>query len=300
MVFFLKFFPNFLKIKILCIGSPITDHLKYGLDNKKLLTKEFSDDFFEELKILANLEGAHIIAFKDIAEKDEKLFDDLLKNKMAKISNMPVAFNPINFDSLDDYLSQLSYSTRKDLRRKLKLRVNLRIEEVSGIPQNIEEIYQLYLNTYEKSDFKFEKLTIDFFKQVPELMPNHSKYILYFKDDKLLCFNLLIFKDDVLYDKYIGLCSKSASEYDLYYLSWLYNIEFCIKHGFKIYQSGQSSDQIKSKLGSQFFNTFIYFKHRNQFVHWLLNKFSFLNISIYLLSTSSRRRLLISSIDNSI
>ena len=61
-----KFFPNFLKIKILCIGSPITDHLKYGLDNKKLLNKKFSDDFFEELKILAGLEGAHIIAFKEI------------------------------------------------------------------------------------------------------------------------------------------------------------------------------------------------------------------------------------------
>ena len=73
---------------------------------------------------------------------------DLLKNKMAKISNMPVAFNPIKFSSLDDYLSQLSYSTRKDLRRKLKMRTNLRIEEVNGIPQNIEEIYQLYLNTF--------------------------------------------------------------------------------------------------------------------------------------------------------
>lgn len=263
-----QFAPKLLSLRLLCVGSPVTDSCKIGLSKDYPFDPEMIKALSYELEKIAQREKANVIAFKDVIEHDAQTLGIPLKTAgFSKIDNMPVATNLIQFKSLDDYLDSLSYATRKNLRRKLKSREQVRIEEYAGLPPNMAAIYQLYLNTYEKSELQFEKLTLDFFESIAGLMPNNCRFVLYYVDNQLIAFNLLLHRNGILLDKYIGMDHTTAKKYNIYFLSWLHNIEMCIRDGFHTYQSGQAAYETKIRLGAKLNQTYIFFKHRNRILN---------------------------------
>ncbi|MEO8419035.1 MAG: GNAT family N-acetyltransferase [Methylophilaceae bacterium] len=260
--------PGLLSLKLLCVGSPITDSAKLGITRDYHFDPDMVLALHEELERIADREDASVIAFKDILESDaEHLAQPLKQLGFSRIANMPVASNIINFGSLEEYLGTLSYATRKGLRRKLKMRQHVEIEEYDGMPPDLDAIYRLYLNCYEQSELQFEKLTPQFFESVAALMPQHCRYVLYRAEGQLIGFNLLLHRDGVLSDKYIGLDHALSKKYNLYFVSWAHNIEMCIRDGFHTYQSGQAAYETKTKLGAKLKQTYIFFHHRNRLIN---------------------------------
>ena len=197
-------FPKLMNLRLLCVGSAVTDSAQIGFNSS--LNAEIIQTLNEKLEEVARLEKASVIAFKDVKEADlVQLKSPLQDLGFSVVDNMPVAKNSINFNSLNDYLASVSYSTRKGLRRKMKNFSQLRIEEHDGKPPQLDEIVRLYLNCYEKSELKFEKLTYDFFENLSVLMANNCRFVLYYFDKKLIGFNCLLHGSGVLMDKYIGL-----------------------------------------------------------------------------------------------
>jgi hypothetical protein len=266
-----KVLPYLMTLRLLCVGSPVTDSAQIGFLKDSAFDAEIIARLYEKLEEVAQMEGASVLAFKDILTSDVgRLQTHLSNHGFSSIENMPVAKNAIHFENLDAYFASLSYSTRKGLRRKLRRYSQLRIEEYDGLPPHLEEIYQLYLNCYEKSKLKFEKLTLDFFKSLAELMPNQCRFVLYFMQDKLIGFNCLLHGNGVLMDKYIGLDYSISHQVNLYSLSWLHNIHICIRDGFHTLQSGQAAYKTKLSLGASLEQTHILFKHRNRYLNPLL------------------------------
>ena len=266
-----KWLPNLMTVRLLCVGSPVTDSAQIGFFKDLPLDAEMIKALIEKLDEVAEREGATVIAFKDVIAADTQQLQPLLAPQgYASVENMPVAKNLINFKDLDGYFATLSYSTRKNLRRKLKALNELRVEEHNGLPPHLEEIYQLYLNCYEKSELKFEKLTLAFFESLAGLMPNQCRFVLYYKGDKLIGFNCLLHGNGVLMDKYIGMDYEHSKQVNLYSLSWLYNIQMCIRDSYHTFQSGQAAYDTKLSLGASLEKTHILFKHRNRFVNPIL------------------------------
>jgi len=266
-----KWLPKLMTIRLLCVGSPVTDSAQIGFFKDAPLDAELIKVLTEKLDEVAEREGATVVAFKDLATQDSKQLQPLLAMQgYSSVENMPVAKNLIPFTDLDSYLATLSYRTRKSLRRKLRVFNQLRIEEHNGLPPHLEEIYQLYLNCYEKSELKFEKLTLEFFESLAGLMPNQCRFVLYFHEENLIGFNCLLHGNGVLMDKYIGLDYDKSLQLNLYSLSWLYNIQMCIRDGFHTFQSGQAAYETKLSLGASLEPTYISFKHRNKLLNPIL------------------------------
>lgn len=259
-------FPQLMNMRLLCVGSAVTDSAQIGFNSQ--LNIEIVQTLNQKLEEIAGLEKVSVIAFKDVTESDFAVLNEPLQNLgFSVVDNMPVAKNHINFNSLDDYLASVSYSTRKGLRRKMKNLSQLRIEEYNGMPPQLDNVVQLYLNCYEKSELKFEKLTRDFFERLANLMPNNCRFILYYLDKKLIGFNCLLHGNGVLMDKYIGLDYAKSLDVNLYSLSWLHNISMCIRDGFHTFQSGQAAYETKLSLGASLEQTYIVFKHRNRLIN---------------------------------
>jgi predicted N-acyltransferase len=260
--------PKLLTIRLLCVGSPVTDSAQIGYFKDQPLDPKMIQQLVEKLDVVAAREGASVIAFKDVLTDEASQLRPLLATHgYSSVDNMPVATNHINFKTLDEYICTLSASTRKDLRRKLKKLDQLRIEEYDGMPPHLEQIYQLYLNCYEKSELKFEKLTLGFFESVAGLMPKQCRFVLYYFKDKLIGFNCLLHGNGVLMDKYIGMDYVHSNEVNLYSLSWLYKIKMCIRDGFHTLQSGQAAYEQKLSFGAKLEQTHILFKHRNKLIN---------------------------------
>jgi hypothetical protein len=260
--------PFLMRVKILCVGSPITDACKMTMHPEYPYDPDILQVLNEQLQKIASKSGASVIAFKDVLAKDlQKYGAKLNQLGYSTVKNMPVAVNRIDFATLEDYYSGLSYATRKDLRRKIKKSAHIEIKEYQGMPPNIEEIHALYLETYDRSDLKFEKLTSTFFEFTAGLMPQNTRFVLYYSDKRLIAFNMLLHNEHTLMDKYIGMHQPLAADNNIYFLSWIYNIEMCLRDGLTRFQSGQASYEVKKKLGASLEDTYILFKHTNRLLN---------------------------------
>ena len=53
-------------------------------------------------------------------------------------------------------------------------------------------------------------------------------------------------------DKYIGLRYPLARELNLYFVSWVVNLELALQHGCATYVAGWTDPQVKAALGAKF------------------------------------------------
>jgi hypothetical protein len=185
----------------------------------------------------------------------------------------PCAFLEIEFSSVDQYLATLGKSTRKDLRRKMRRKEQVSILWTQQVSAHIEQIYSFYLKTIERSSTVFGILNKDFFGRVCNEVPG-AIYALYFHDQRLIGFNLLVERNGTLVDKYFGMENNIGREFNLYFLSWLENISFCIRRGLKRYHAGPGSEELKSRLGAEMIPSEILFTHRWPGIAWTLNLLS--------------------------
>ena len=149
-------------------------------------------------------------------------------------------------------MQALGKSTRKDVRRKLKKtqeKTGVRIESRDNLDGILDQVYNLYLNNYDRGDVSFEKLTPEYFAGLTGNMPGVPKYFIVWLHDKIVGFNLCFVKGDLCIDKYIGFDYAVAHEYNLYYVTWCHNIDWCIKHGVRYYQPGTCDYDPKIRLG---------------------------------------------------
>ena len=87
---------------------------------------------------------------------------------------------------------------------------------------------------------------------------------------ELSAFNLCFVYNDLLIDKFIGFDYDIARQYSLYFVSWCFNIEWCLKNSIRYYQVGQTDYESKLKLGGTLIPLYAYFKHKNLFFNLII------------------------------
>jgi len=100
-----------------------------------------------------------------------------------------------------------------------------------------------------------------FFEKICERVPG-AEYTLYFVQEELAAFNLLVVKQQGMVDKYFCMDYGIGRKYNLYVLSWLENIRTCMERKIPLYQAGMGAEKIKAHLGATLIPNFILFKHR--------------------------------------
>ena len=99
------------------------------------------------------------------------------------------------------------------------------------------------------------------FEKICEKVPG-AEYTLYFVQEELAAFNLLVVKQQGMVDKYFCMDYELGRKYNLYVLSWLENIRTCVERKIPLYHAGQGAEKTKAHLGATFIPSFILFKHR--------------------------------------
>jgi predicted N-acyltransferase len=168
---------------------------------------------------------------------------------------------PINFNSLEEFLARLSRAARKDLRRKMRASREVRVIRSRTISPFLDRIYTLYLETAARGPMAFGAHNRLFFEKICERIPG-AEYTLYFVQEELAAFNLLVVKQEAIVDKYFCMDRELGRKYNLYVLSWLENIRTCVERKIPLYYAGQGAEKTKAHLGATFIPSFILFKHR--------------------------------------
>ena len=261
--------PGLVTLPVVGLGSPLAERLHLGLDPD--LSEP--DRAAAVRTLLATLDAhaksrrAPIIAIKDLADADKPKADaELLAAGYTRVASLPVACLALPFKTVDEYLSSLSSSTRKDIRRKLKTAGEVRLEYRSDVRGLEDQIFALYEQTRVNSGLDygdFEQMSPNWFAEVTRGLGQKSLCLLVWRGEELIGFNLLFVEPGRIIDKFIGLKYPLARDLNLYTVTWMANVKLALQRGATRLQSGQTAYTLKVRLGSGLDKSWIYFRHRN-------------------------------------
>lgn len=262
--------PRAFTVRMACLGSPCTEDVALG----------FAPDLAPERReqalgcVLAAFEaaaaqaGCSLLAVKDAPADQAAVWTAAARAAGYQATpGMPCAELAVDFADLDAYLARLSSATRKDMRRKLKALSSLRVEVVGDLAGLENRMLELYRQTRARADLQFEDLTMAYFTGVLERMGERALCVLYWADQTLIGFNLLLQDETTLLDKFFCMETTRGPAFNLYFVSWFVNVRLCLERGLSCYRSGQAAYANKLRLGSRLVGAQMYFRHRQPMVN---------------------------------
>lgn len=254
-----RLWPGFMVWRTLFCGGMATEKSVIGVAADVASDPALWRAFDSALRAHARRQRARMIVLKDFAQADAEVqLQPLSALGYARSPALPMPVLHLPFSSLDAYLDSLSTGMRKDLRRKQKqteARGGVSLEVTSSLSGALaEQAHALYMQVHDRTDLHFETLTQRYFEGFGQHLPGRAVYFLYFagqgEDRRLIGFNLCTVLGDRLMDKYIGMDYELAHQYNLYFISFLHNVQWCIAQGLKAYVLNQGGYELKSRLGA--------------------------------------------------
>lgn len=269
--------PSLTEWRMLGVGSPYADRCHIAL--RPDLTEGQRDAALVALVRAVESEGesrnAALTVYKDLSGAELATLEGVLgRSRYNQIRSLPVA--TLDLDGVanrEGYIASLSSGTRKDIRRKLKTAGGVRVERRTDIEDLAEKIDALYEETRQNSSVDygdFEALPPDYFRSVSRCAGARAQFMLYWVGDELAAFNLLLLGRDTVIDKFLGMRYPLARENNLYVVSWIENVRFCLETGRRFLQSGQTAYNAKLRLGSRLTASSIIVRHRNPVINRLI------------------------------
>jgi hypothetical protein len=225
--------------------------------------------------IIKDLPGDAVLVGEDACAWSQRLTEACRALGFVTVEGQALAYVPINFASVEEFLARRSHVRRKNLRRKLRSASALRIEEVPTGSESFTDammtrLYQLYLNVYRQSEIHFDLLTENFFRALFLGAGNGGIVFLHYAADELIGFNLCFRTETMLIDKYVGFAYPQAQGHNLYTVSWFHNLAYALANDLRYYVAGWTDPGIKRELGAEFTFTKHLVYVRNPFLRALL------------------------------
>ena len=174
---------------------------------------------------------------------------------------LPTCMLELPTGSFDEYLSKMRYPYRRRISAGIRHCKNITFEITDDSPVNIHE---LYLNTYNKSDYKLERLEEGFFEKVD------GKRIIYYQDGRPVSFTLLKEVEDTLIFMLCGM-DYSVKTADLYYYMLSNIVKYAYDNNCKFVDFGQTSENTKLKFGAKLEKKYYVAFHSNKLINALFH-----------------------------
>lgn len=278
-----RFWARLLRYNTLFVGTtvsefcPIPSSLNNEAATNSLLQKAKQQ---YPLVIVKDLPKPSCLISDEDAKKNQAFLAALEQKGFLCVAGQALAFVPIDYSSIDDYMAKFSKVRRKDFRRKMRAMENLKVEVLtSNAPlfhddKTLSHFYALYKQVYNQSDIHFDLLSQEFFRHLLQ-EKNDSLRVFIYRDEQnaIIGYNICFIVKDMLVDKYIGFDYPAASKNNLYFISWFHNLEFARQEGLKYYIAGWTDPEIKAYLGANV----VYTQHavfiKNPLLRWILKRF---------------------------
>lgn len=185
--------------------------------------------------ISANEKG--MVLFLNLPEKTKDF-------KGASGKTLPTIVFQNRFIIWENYLSQLRHPYRRRLSQILKNGKGLTLERTDCKVYD-EEMYSQYLQVYEKSHEKLEKLGMDFFRHLPEAFKlTTCRY-----EGKLIGWNIACHWEKTFYFFLGGVDYKMNARFNTYFYLLTHLLKDGIESGATMIDLGQTAEIPKMRLG---------------------------------------------------
>ncbi|MDR0339489.1 MAG: peptidogalycan biosysnthesis protein [Desulfovibrio sp.] len=269
-----------LRVQACFAGTTVSEYapLPRGLEAEALLSAALREGEGAALTIIKDLPASSPLLSPEDNAFSAALSERALAGSFMEVDGQALAYVPVDFTNVEQCLDRLSAARRKDLRRKWKTRekVALKVlplgDDLFSSRAFLDELYGMYLEVFAQSHMHFDLLDREFFAALLQSgMP--GAVLCYYAESTLAGYNICLIHDGRLIDKYIGFRYPLARELNLYFISWLVNLEFALERGLHTYVAGWTDPEVKAALGARFTFTRHLVYVRNPLLRGLLRPF---------------------------
>lgn len=180
---------------------------------------------------------------------------------------LPRCVLSIKWSSFEEYMSALRSNYRRRYKSAFYRSKDLKFYVLKNNKLEFtEEMYKLYLDTYNRASYRLGKVSIDFFRQ------DHL-VILALKDESAVQgFAQLRKNGEEFIFEFVGFDRENSLKYDIYIRLLIEVIRYGIENGFKIIDFGQTTDDAKLKLGCKYEMLYVLLNHSNPIINFFLKR----------------------------
>ena len=258
-----RFYPRFLKLRALMVGCSAGEAHLAATETLpvNIIAETLSKGIVKQARSL----NAQLIVLKEFPSRYRKVLNCFVQCGFARAPSMPMTMLDIGYDSFDAYMEKaLKSSTRKKLRKNLDATAgvsDIRMSVTDDAASFVDEIYPLYLQVFERSRMRFEKLTKNFFRQLGQRMNDKVRFFAWRRGNMLVAFSLCMVQGDSLYAEYVGFDYPVALDLHLYHYVVRDMISWGISRGYKWFRSSGLSYDPKLHMRHRLDPIDLYVRH---------------------------------------
>ena len=274
--------PRFMFMKTMMVGCVAGEaHLDDGDNSTRAATAR---SLAEAIVGHARALGARLIVLKEFPDQYRDALSCFVGRGFTRIPSMPHTRLNIAYADFDDYMqSALNSATRSKLRKKFKAAESgapIELRVTNDVTSIIDEIYPLYLQVYERSKLRFEKLTKAYFCGLGTAMPDRVRFFVWRRHTKAVALGVCMVHGDTLFAEYLGLDYSVALELHLYHYVFRDLVRWAITNGCRWFQSTGLNYDPKLHLRHRLKPVDLYVRHTSPIVN------AFMRVALPLLEPS--------------
>ncbi|MGY4478170.1 GNAT family N-acetyltransferase [Bradyrhizobium sp. USDA 3364] len=244
-----RFVPGFLKMRTLMVGCFAGEGHLAGSDT--VPPAEIAEILCREIVNLARSCRAQLIVLKEFPARYRPVLDCFVRRGFARAPSMPMTALNIEHDDFEAYMrTALSRSARWQLRKKFKATdgETIVLTVTDDASDAVDEIHPLYLQVFERSKFRFEKLTTDYVRRLGGDMKDKVRFFIWRRGGQAVAFSLCMVEGDSLFWEYVGLDYAVALDLHLYYYTIRDMMSWAMANGYKWLRSTGLSYEPKFRM----------------------------------------------------
>jgi predicted N-acyltransferase len=219
---------------------------------------------------------ARLIVFKEFPARYRGVLACFIDAGYTRVPSYPMTRLDIDYPSFEAYMAgALSRKTRQDLRVKFRAAAAaapIELTVVRDIAPAIDDVYPLYLQVFERSKLRFDKLTRELLYALGRRMPDKVRYFIWRQQGRVIAFSLCMVEGDDIYAEYLGLDYTLALKLHLYHYAFRDVVTWAIANGYKNFRSSGLNYDPKFHLRSRLDPIDLYVRHTSPVVNMVLAK----------------------------
>jgi predicted N-acyltransferase len=266
-------YPRFLRVPVLFCGLPVSfgqSSLRFAPDGP---AERWPDDLAALMDELAHEMDAALLCIKEFREDEAAALSRLTDLGYLRLPSLPGNSLNVRWGSFQEYVASMRAGYRRQVRSDLRAasEEGLAVEWLTSLESERDRLYELYEQVMARAEHRLEKLTPAFFEQLERRLPGAIRGLLLRHGDETVAAAITLSTPRTLTFLLAGI--DYGASHDLHAYSNLVTeiVRYGIDSGVQKVEMGQTSDALKSRLGSVSTPRWLFLRARSRSLQRLIS-----------------------------
>ncbi|HZN91056.1 MAG TPA: GNAT family N-acetyltransferase [Myxococcales bacterium] len=261
--------PSFLRMPVIFCGLPVSFGGSCLRSAPGVAREPLVAAVAEALEGFARERSVGLLCFKELSDAHAAGLHALRGAGYFAAPSIPFCSMPIRWSSFGAYLSQMRTGYRRQLRASLGVRERsgLAVRKVEDFAPWCPAIFALYEQVMERAPYQLERLNLAFLQRLNEAFGAQAQALLVEREGKLLSAAILLSSPRVLTFLIAGIDYALNREHGAYLNLVCEVVAEAIRAGSASLDLGQTSYQLKGRMGAVTEPRHLFIRHRSAFWH---------------------------------